>query len=144
MRDPYQAWENQELDEGVEFENGQIAYGEVIEAALRTLRDSDDHLGFAFRLKVVVGIVMRGNYPRDHTQMTIEALTDVARAAREVGKELGIYDPTCYRCGGTGMVLGSTGPTGDDPERPCERCDGRGGCDDQLLPGSNSGDSRGS
>lgn len=53
MRDPYQAWENRVLDEGVEEEETEV----------------------------------------------------------------------CPDCAGTGMVLGSTGPTGDDPERPCEQCD---------------------
>jgi len=126
MKAPYQAWENQVLDEAVEFENDEIAYGEVIDVALHGLRDSETHTDLVFRLKFAIGIVMRGDYPRDHTKMALDGLTDIAKAAREVGEELGVYDPACPRCAGTGMVLGSTGPTGDDPERPCPRCDMKG------------------
>ena len=52
--------------------------------------------------------------------------TDPGEAASEIGAcaELDVAD--CPLCFGTGMVLGSTGPTGDDPERPCDLCAGIG------------------
>ena len=42
----------------------------------------------------------------------------------EAFRKLGAY--VCPRCGGTGMVLGSTGPYGDDPNRSDLTQDGHG------------------
>jgi len=121
MRDPYQAWENQVLDEFV-FENAESHYGELIDDTLTRLRESGDPERFTFNLTMALARVGRGDYIRDHPQMAIEGLSDVVSAARRVAADLGIFDPICPDCGGQGMTLGSTGPTGDDPERPCDRC----------------------
>ena len=44
-----------------------------------------------------------------------------AKAREERGRATETSD-ICPDCAGQGMVLGSTGPYGDDPERPCDRC----------------------
>lgn len=112
----------------VEHENDRIVYGEVIDTALEVLRDSDSIDALVHHLELSVGLITMEpeGLPRRFPQTAIRGLRDLVRIAVQIGEELGVYDPTCPMCGGTGMVLGSTLPTGDDPERPCEYCDGTG------------------
>ena len=50
-------------------------------------------------------------------------MSDMIDTTEDVGLVEDVRDVAeCPRCGGTGMVPGETGPTGDDPERPCEVC----------------------